>query len=268
MRSFNGQNINIEIYNISYYMSPIVWKGDKIGHTGYSDAFFWVLEGECFLIIDSKPCIAKPGQLVYLPKGKHRVYTTASEKFTMYEMLFSVTSNSISLMEALDLHNDDYVVDVPNKDEMSRLFEDSNRTEMFKNPIYDVSRCANVINVIKIYAELRQRQQIKNRDFFEPVVEYMEQNLKEQVTLEELSQVICMQPNYFIRKFKAAFGVSPLAYHSRLRLYEAMRLLSSTEYSFDQIALEIGITDPSYFSRFFKKGCGFSPSEYRNTFRK
>ena len=83
------------------YVPPIVWKGDSVGHMGEYDLFFWVLEGECFLRIDSQNYIIRPGQLAYLPKGKMRAYTHASERFSMYEMAFSATSDAKNLMETL-----------------------------------------------------------------------------------------------------------------------------------------------------------------------
>ena len=62
-----------------------------------------------------------------------------------------------------------------------------------------------------------------------------------------------MQTNYFIRRFKTAYGLPPIAYLGRLRLYKTMELLASTEDSIEQISKAVGIPDTSYFARFFNQ---------------
>ncbi len=92
-RFFNLENISLTPSNTSLYVSPILWKGDPVGHVGYNDVFFFVLEGECYLNIESETHILRRGQLALLPKGKLRRYTQMSENFAMYEMSFSAEAN-------------------------------------------------------------------------------------------------------------------------------------------------------------------------------
>lgn len=250
------------------YIPPMVWKGDCVGHVGINDSFFWVLEGECFINIDSQCFIARPGQLAYLPKGKMRSYTQASENFTMYEMSFSAEVNGQDLMELLSLTDSHYVVDIKQRDEVTRLFESSGHTELFKSPIYDLTWCANIIKLLGLYIDARMKQKTPENQFFIPVLDYMNTHLTENVTTEKLASIVYMQPTYFIRRFKDAYGIPPITYLGKLRLYKAMNLLSSSSLSIEEVSREIGITDTSYFSRFFRKNCGVTPSEYRSAFRK
>jgi len=249
------------------YVPPIVWKGDSVGHIGKRDLFFWVIEGECFLRIDNQNYIIRPGQLAYLPKGKVRAYTHASERFTMYEMAFSASSKGKSLMEILGLTEGDYVVDIAQKEEMSALFENAHRKEMFKNPLYDVAWCANILSIINIYASERAKQHTQEKEIFRPVIEYMSENIGKSIKLEELAALAYMQPTYFIKRFSKNFDISPLAYFNRMKIYKAMGLLSGTDMSIDQIAKHLGINDTSYFTRMFKKHCSVTPSVYRAEFK-
>ena len=257
----------INPYDVFMYIPPIIWKGDCIGHIGSRDTFFWVLQGECFLNIDNQYFLVRPGQLAYLPKGKFRAYTHASKTFCMYEMAFNATMNGQDLMEALHLTQSDFVVDIPQTEEMNLLFENAYRKELFRNPIYDLAWCANTINIIRLYTEARQKYGGSYYHFFQPVLQYMKEHLCCAVGTDELAELVHMQPNYFIRKFKAAYGIPPIAYHARLRLYKAMELLAGTEESIDEISHAIGMEDTSYFARFFKKHCNVTPSEYRHSFR-
>ncbi len=267
LQNLQIKELSVKPLSLDMYVPPIVWKGDCLGHIGGRDTFFWVLEGECFLTIDSQCFIVRPGQLAYLPKGKRRAYTHASAAFAMYELGFDADVNGEHLMAALGLADGDYVVTIPQREEMSHLFESSGRVEMYKNPLYDMAWCANIINIITLYAQARQRQNKEDTHFFAPVLEHMAQNLHRPVTTEELAGLLYMQPTYFTRRFKAVYGLPPITYLGHLRLYKSMELLLSTQLSIEQISQAVGIEDTSYFARFFKKNCGITPTEYRSTFK-
>lgn len=268
MKSLELKDIKVSPIGVSMYFPPITWKGDCVGHIGENDTFFWVLEGECFLLIESEAAIIRPGQLAFLPKGKNRMYTHASERFSMYEMAFSAESNGRNLMEVLGLTEHRFVVNIPDKEEMSTLFERSCRKELFHDPIHRMEWCANVIRIINRYAEAHGRTDGTDAKFFEPVLAYMAESLHKNLTTDELAALVYMQPTYFIRKFKHAFGMPPQNYFRQLKLYQAMHLLVSTDLSIEAVALKVGMEDASYFARFFKKGCCVTPREYRNAFRK
>jgi len=260
--------LNLKPIDIYLYVPPMVWKGDCVGHIGKNDTFFFVLEGECFLTIDNEYSIIRPGQLAFLPKGKKRAYTHVSERFCMYGMAFSAQSDGKNLMQILNLTEENFVVDIENKEEMSAFFENSYRVELFKDPLYDVTWCANIMNIIKTYARAHRNHSEKNSKLFKPVLLYMKNNLTKQIKTEELSSLVYMQPTYFTRRFKEVFGIPPYTYFLRLKLYKAMELLVSTNESIERISSYVGITDTSYFARMFKKNCGVTPTEYRNAFRK
>ena len=265
---FNPENLEISLSRTSLYVSPILWKGDPVGHVGANDVFFFVLEGECYLNIASETHILRRGQLAFLPKGKVRKYTQMSDGFAMYEMSFSVTANGENLMEALGFTDGNYIVDVPNIDMLKELFESSVRIEFIKSPLHSISAFANTLNVIKIYGEARSRLESDERSRFSSVIGFMTENMSKQLTLGKLSEVACMHPTYFIKRFGNAFGMPPIAYLNRLRIYKAMSFLSSTECSIEEIAELVGIQDRSYFARIFKKYAGVTPTEYRSAFTK
>ena len=144
MNNFKLENLLIEPLYIGLYVPPIVWKGDAVGHMGINDTFFWVLEGECFLTVDSQSYIVKPGQLAYLPKGKMRSYTHVSERFSMWEMAFSAKINGEDLMQTLGLTEHNFVVDIQTKEEMSHVL--SRKIFMFKNDRLDTYK-KNIVDI-------------------------------------------------------------------------------------------------------------------------
>ena len=253
---------------VSLYVPPIVWKGDSVGHIGPRDLFFWVTEGECFLRIDNQNYIIHPGQLAFLPKGKLRAYTHASPRFSMYEMSFEAVADGHDLMKVLNLTEGNFVVDISDKEKISSLFESSNRKELYKDPLYQVVWCANILNIIQIYSSERKKITSATNAVFKRVLEFMSENLGNSVTVEQLAAIACMQPTYFVRRFRETYGMPPVYYFNRMKVYKAMGLLAGTDMAIEQIAKEIGIYDTSYFSRMFKKHCNLTPSEYRMEFKR
>ena len=70
-------------------------------------------------------------------------------------------------------------------------------------------------------------------------------------------------PNYFIRYFKEATGLSPMEYISNLRIEHAKRMLQTEEMAIQDIAKAVGFKSSYYFARIFKRKTGFTPTDYR-----
>ena len=265
---FKLNELTVTPIELSLYVPPIVWKGDSAGHVGINDLFFWVLEGECFLSIDSESYIVRPGQLAYLPKGKMRAYTHVSEHFSMYEMAFSAKVGEQNLMQILGISEYPYAVDIADVPFMRTLFESSHRKELYKDALYDVGWCANILNIIKMYVMAHRKYESADALALRPAVECMQNNLNRTLKTEELAACVHMQTTYFIRRFTAAYGCPPQNYFRHLKLYRAMRLLATTDWSIEEISRTVGIPDTSYFSRFFKQNCHLTPRDYRAAFKR
>jgi transcriptional regulator GlxA family with amidase domain len=69
------------------------------------------------------------------------------------------------------------------------------------------------------------------------------------------------------RRFKAATGVTLIAYSQNLRIEEAKRLLESGETPVEEIGAEVGYADASFFRRLFKRLAGLTPGRYRRLFQ-
>jgi len=95
------------------------------------------------------------------------------------------------------------------------------------------------------------------------VLEYIEKHYQSPITLAELAEVAGMNPQYFCRAFKEVTMQSPMDYVIYYRLEHAARLLSATDMSVMDVALECGFNDCSYFIRVFKKQKNVTPNQYR-----
>jgi len=62
------------------------------------------------------------------------------------------------------------------------------------------------------------------------------------------------------REFSAAYGISPVSYRHRLRVFEATHLISNGS-SITEACREVGYSDPGRFAQYFKRYLGMKPSE-------
>ncbi|MBN2192983.1 MAG: AraC family transcriptional regulator [Polyangiaceae bacterium] len=97
------------------------------------------------------------------------------------------------------------------------------------------------------------------------VIDFIQANLAEDLTMERLAQVACFSPYHFHRIFRALVG-EPLRQHvQRLRVERAAyRLAQEPNTSITEIALDCGYGNSAAFSRAFREAFAATPTEWRN----
>jgi len=98
------------------------------------------------------------------------------------------------------------------------------------------------------------------------IQEYIEANVEEKVTVEELADRCAMNRINFSRRFKKATQLSPVDYIQRVKIEAAKRSLESTRKAVNEIMYSVGYADPKAFRNIFKKVAGVTPQEYKNKF--
>jgi AraC-like DNA-binding protein len=90
---------------------------------------------------------------------------------------------------------------------------------------------------------------------------YLEDNLGENVSLEELSSLAHLSPFHLSRVFKNEVGIPPHAYQTQARVARANGLLLRG-WPITRVALETGFADQSHLARHFKRLVGVAPGSY------
>jgi len=99
------------------------------------------------------------------------------------------------------------------------------------------------------------------------VQSWMEDNLSKPVRIDSLGEQFGISNRSLIRRFKAATGITPLAYLQEARLEAARKLLVQSHKTIDEITRAVGYEDISSFTRLFKRKNDMPPSDYRARFR-
>lgn len=98
------------------------------------------------------------------------------------------------------------------------------------------------------------------------LVEYIEANLDQPLTLGELALRCNLSEYHFARMFRASFGLPPHQYLLARRLHRAGELLRLGQLPLGQVALLCGFASASHFSNRFRQALGATPGEYRAAF--
>jgi two-component system response regulator YesN len=118
--------------------------------------------------------------------------------------------------------------------------------------------------VLRLCQQLKLKRKGKVKDPVEEAKTYIEQHLAAEVSLEEVAEMLGLNPSYFSQLFKQTTGETFVHYRTRRRMEKAKKLLESPHYRITDISCEVGFSDHPHFTKTFKKVTGFSPSEYRH----
>lgn len=95
------------------------------------------------------------------------------------------------------------------------------------------------------------------------VINYIRDNLTEDLSLDALAEVACFSPYHFHRIFKSITGETVNEFVNRLRIERAASLLkASPTIQILDVALECGFNSASNFSRVFKSHYGLAPRQW------
>ncbi|WP_178346978.1 helix-turn-helix domain-containing protein [Arenibacter palladensis] len=94
--------------------------------------------------------------------------------------------------------------------------------------------------------------------------EYIHDNIREQICIEQLSAVSSLSKFHLYDSFKKAFGKTPHQYINRLKVSKAKEYIKKGSNSISEVSDLLGYNDLSVFSKVFKRVYGHPPSHYIN----
>jgi transcriptional regulator GlxA family with amidase domain len=96
--------------------------------------------------------------------------------------------------------------------------------------------------------------------------EFIEANITEKISVEDLALKYAIGKRHFERRFKKATNNSPLEYIQRVKIEAAKKHLESSRKNINEVMYDVGYSDTKAFRTVFKKITGLSPVEYRNKY--
>jgi len=122
-------------------------------------------------------------------------------------------------------------------------------------------------NEVEQTAFLTLENQLEHND---PLVSkaqaWLQRNMKERFSLNQLADELAVSTRTLIRRFKQVLEETPNRYLQNLRIDTAKRMLENSGLPVESVMLQVGYTDLSSFSRLFQRKTGLTPRAYRQRF--
>ncbi len=110
-----------------------------------------------------------------------------------------------------------------------------------------------------------ENSQALTRQQMRHVTDFIQVHLDQDLSLEQLAQQAGLSPYYFSRLFRQTTGESPHQFVLGRRIEFARQLLTETDASLAQVALQSGFASQGHLSSVFKRRLGLTLRAYRNT---
>lgn len=92
---------------------------------------------------------------------------------------------------------------------------------------------------------------------------YIQDNLGDEIELAELATVVRISPHHFGKLFKKSMGMPPYRYVLQCRIDRAKKLLTEERLSIAAIANQLGFYDQSHFTHVFRRYTTLTPRQYQ-----
>ena len=99
----------------------------------------------------------------------------------------------------------------------------------------------------------------------EEICAYLHSHYNERITLDDLCFMFSTNKTTLCRRFREAYGETPINYINRLRIKQAKKLMREGELNLTQVAARVGFSSIHYFSKLFKAHEHKSPTQYIHT---
>ena len=127
--------------------------------------------------------------------------------------------------------------------------------------IEEIEECMNPL--ISYLLELDETQYTHNRRIVEQLLDYIHHNYSKDISLESLSEMVCLSPAYTSTIFKQETNQTITNYINGYRMKKAKQLLVETNMKLVDIYPLVGYSSLTYFCVLFKNMFGETPSLYR-----
>jgi len=211
----------------------------------------YVLKGKGRFLYNGNAYTANAGDLVYIAAGT-RYY---SVWFGNPDVEWYSINYSFSGRQAMSEYKFQIVRNYP-----SRLFHD-----MYNTYSKDDFLCMSIFYKVldDMYKKLIPTEKNSAMKNIEPALEYIENHSNEEISIQQLANICCCSESTLFKSFQSITGVSPIKYKHNIMIQTALRLLSDTDMSIEEISRETGFSSSNYFRKIFTGITGTTPKTLR-----
>ena len=230
------------------------------------NGFIYLLNCDCtYELSDGSTIEAKKGDVIYLPafgeyKSNFNNFGNEPIDGILINLLFSDDKG-----ETFYLPDKIKIYKIQNSNYIKSCF--INILNCSKQPLLNIAEMKSIAYKILSYLGTIDKERKINSSKYKCIFEgisYLENNLQQSLSIEEIAQLCHMTATYFRKLFKEYSGISPTQFRIQKKLETAKSLLLTSDMTVSEISDYLGFENVSYFSKLFKKYEKISPSKYRN----
>jgi AraC-like DNA-binding protein len=99
-------------------------------------------------------------------------------------------------------------------------------------------------------------------------IEYLEENLTRDVSLQDLANLSRLSQSQFARAFKVSTGLPPYQWVLQARVQRSQEMLAKADEPVASIAAGVGFADQSHFTKAFRRVTGVTPKRWQRDRKK
>ena len=249
--------------------------------------FLFLERGDLLFQIEDLTFPLHAGDAVFIPSGTlHSAKSTSTSPVSFYALVFSpefiissfdtaayntyllpVMHNNLPFALALHAESASWHRDI--LDRLRNLFSSYTKEELFlRGQMLLLWNDFYQNHLLETIAQnpARQNAGCTLSGQLQPVLNYIQDNYRYPLTLDELSSIVHLSEGQFCRSFRTLTGMTPFAYLVRYRILQSCHDLASTNKKITDIATTHGFNNISYYNRAFLKVMNMTPTEYRRQF--
>ena len=260
---------------------------DPVWHAHSEYQLFVVLKGTGTRFIGDSIKLFKPGELIFT--GPHLPHLWRSDDVYFEKNCDHKTDGIVIYFNENFLG--DHILEKEEMVSVKKLFSKSMRGLEFYGPnklkviglmkelvnIKGFASILQLLRILEILASTKEYHYISSihyedsfnqheTDRLNKVYEYVFQNLRKRVSVEEIAELLHMTPTSFSRYFAMKNNKPFSRFVTEIRIKHACEMLTETDASIAEICYECGFNTLSNFNRQFKEVTLKTPTHYKKEF--
>lgn len=226
-------------------------------HMHYFNELIFFIDGDVKYTVESNTVQLRKGDLIFIPSGKYHFATVGQEAiYERYVLKFSDSVMPPFLREKMHASNCFF----GNHKELQPQFDqlDSYYNNFSDEELYTLFVCEIIKTMVLLCKNPTDvRRQYNN--MLSPILRYIDENIQNSITLDELSEYFHFSKSYISNEFKKYIKMPLMQYIRTKKIIAAHNMLLTGRKKYE-VAELFGFEDYSTFYRTYVKVMGFPPA--------